>query len=290
MKDAIVAKLEELLNSEDFKDIQSQIGDIAREFRKAVQGVERELLDKFVADGNEADDFVAPKDEFDQRFDALMDTYGQKKEEYQQFKAERAARRAEEARKRAEENALKLKSQREIVEELRTLVESKDQSGQAFETFKGIQERWNQIGKVSHDKAAEVRADFGFLSDKFFHERKILRDMQAEDQRRNLDAKNDLISRIEALVPEDSVKELESQIKRIQAEWRKIGNVAWEIKDELYERYKAAGDQVYAKINAYYDERKDEHRDNLKQKITLCESAHAIAAETYERPQDWQSK
>src|SRR5690606_23824058 len=73
-------------------------------------------------------------------------------------------------------------------------------------------------------------------------------------------------------------------------QWREIGPVPRDKKEELWERFKAATQTINKKHQSYFDGRKQEQKNNLDAKIVLCEKAEEIADADIATHKEWDIK
>jgi len=285
MKQAIIDRFEALLNENDFKAVKAQFQDIKEELYEARKKERKEAFEAFKAQGGEPDEFEMPADPLNDKYKALLDVYGEQREVY---RAERAAR---DERKKAEQKE-KVKAQKEIVEKVKTLIAAVDgsQIGKAFDDIKALQNEWKEIGRVNNDESKAVQIDYNHQVDVFFHNINLMKEARAVDLGKNFEMKKELVDKIEGLMENDSIRKMESLIKKFQYEWRDLGPVPREYNEDLYTRFRTACDKVYDKINGHYDERRGEMQGNLKAKIALCEQVQAINAFGYDQHHEWQEK
>ncbi len=274
--ESVLARLEELLKQDDFVVIRNDIRPIIQDFRKIVRRHHFELRQEFVKGGGNEEEFVAPKLPEEVRFDEMMNTYGEKKEAWQQQRAEIAARRAEERKRREEENARRLEQKRELLKGLIEVVEKGEQSNETFQQVRELQKKWNDLGKTFGDEATKLQSQYSHQIDIFFYNKKISNQLRDMEHDRNLTAKLALLEQIEQLRALESVEKMASLMRKYQAEWNEIGPVTWEKRDEVFERFRTAADDIYGKIKGFYEGRREEQRENLKTKIDLCEQVQAL--------------
>ena len=70
-------------------------------------------------------------------------------------------------------------------------------------------------------------------------------------------------------MPSDHLQDFHNQ-------WREIGPVPQESKNEIWERFKEATSQINKRHHEYFEKQKDDQRKNLDAKIALCEEVEAI--------------
>lgn len=230
------------------------------------------------------------KDEHDSIFERLFELYNEKKAAHNAAREEERLRREEERKQREIELREKVKEQRIVIDELSQFVEGNDLSQAGFQTFKNIQTKWNDIGRVTLDEAKDTQSQYNHLVDIYFHNRGLAREAQAIEHERNLTAKSEVIAKVEQLIGSENANEMAAAMKKIQAEWNAIGQVAFNKKDEIYAKFKEAADQVYAKVQTFYDSRREANHKNHDIKMEVIEHVKGIVAGDYPTHEEWQAK
>ncbi len=278
MKEALIAQLEALLGQDDFKQIRNEIGSVIQDFKKTVRQEREGHLQAFKDAGGNPDEFVDSSDEFDEKFEALMVTYNAKKEIFQKEREEADARRAELQKQRETENKRKMDEQEALIKELAVLVESGDQSNEVFQQFKDLQAKWKEIGRVNSDteRAKTLMSDYNHQLDLFRYNRKIAFDLLELDFRKNLAAKELLLSKVEKILESENINEVASHIQQYQTEWKHTGPVPREYRDEINARFKELSDTIFQKIGVYYETRREQLQHNLESKKTLIDQVKEV--------------
>lgn len=285
MKDAVIAKLEALLENDNVAAIRDAVRDLRNEFNELRRSLRQEAFEQHKEaekerkeqekDKEKGDEdagnvrFEMPEDPLDAQFEALYTTF---KERLTAYKAQKAAERVE-----------KIKQKEAILEELKALSANVgDNIAHAFDSFNAIQEKWKGvgIGKPKNDHEKNLVMEYSHQCDLFFHNINMMKEMRDVDLQRNLEAKTGIIEKLKALLPVDNIRTLETELKKLQKAFNEIGQVPFDVKDTIYQEFREHGDALYAKVQEFYDIRRGEQRENLKQKIALCEEVHQIAQET----------
>ncbi len=293
MKDAVIAKLEALLQEDNIAKIRNEVRELRDEFNELRRKMRQEAFELFKEADKERREqakekdkdaevenvrFEMPEDPLDEQFNALYTT----------FKERLTAYRAQKEQEKAE----KIKQKAAIVEELKSFAGNVgDNIAAAFDRFNALQEKWKEIGKIGNDdKYKEVKMEYSHQCDLFFHNINMMKEMREEDLQRNLVAKTEILEKLKALIPLENIRTMESELKKLQKAFNEVGQVPFDVKDKIYQEFREIGDAVYAKVQEFYDARRGEQRENLKKKIALCEEVHQIAQETANltKPFEWQ--
>ncbi len=175
------------------------------------------------------------------------------------------------AKKEAEESNLRRK--KALLERLKDVVEKEENIGAAMTAYKEIHDAWKEVGDIPREKRQDIQSEYSRLLETFFYHIKIYRELREHDLHRNHQLKLDVIRRIQELSKVEHVKDVEQAIKTLQNEWDEtgpVGNGAWEgLKNAYWDAVRA----VYARIQAFYDEKRSELAANLELKKEIARKA-----------------
>ncbi|MGZ4090589.1 MAG: DUF349 domain-containing protein [Bacteroidia bacterium] len=258
MKTELIAKLEELL-TKDAGEVANDVRALQKEYQKLWTLEFEKAKQAFVDGGGKAKEFEYPKQPEDIKFESLMDKFAKLKKENEA--------------KQAAEQAKNLVIRQEIISKIKDLSKLSDNVGAAIKMLQELQTQWKETGAVSSHKYKEIQADYSKAIEEFYYNLKIYRDLQEHDLKRNFENKTELIEKLKAIMSLDNIKEAERLIKIYRNEWDEIGPVPNEKWEETKQQYKAALDEVYAKIKAHYHGIEEKKENNLQFKLGLIEKA-----------------
>ncbi len=275
-KEELAAMLEEVVRDPDVMKIKDQVTAIRVRFMQ----LNKEDMDKewenFLQDGGDKDSFQHVTDDAEKRFNAAFGI----------FKANRA-KQNELIDAQKEEN---LAQKQAILEELKTLIASEETLKKTYDDFRALQEKWKGIGQVPATENANLWNTYHFLVEKFFDKVNINRELRDLDMKKNLDAKIALCEKAEELLDEKSMSKAFKALQKLHEDWKEVGPVPQDKKDEIWERFKAATDKINAIRREHYSKIQDEQNANLETKTALCEKAEELIAEEYNSISVWQNK
>jgi len=214
------------------------------------------------------------QEELEKRFQELFSVY----------KSNRA-RFLEEQEKQKKDN---LEKKFQILEDLRSLINSEETLKKTYDEFKAIQDKWKEIGMVPRTEINNLWQNYHFLVEKFFEKVKLNKELKDLDLKKNMEAKIGLCERTEELLLEPSILKSFKQLQKYHEEWKEIGPVPTEKKDEIWERFKTATDKINDRRREYYTGIEEEHSKNLETKHALCQQAEELLASVNESLKDWQ--
>ena len=272
----LVVMLEELVQNVDIQSIKDKVAAIRLHFNKLNKEDLDNELDQFLQGGGEAESFQHVEDPIEQRFNTAFGI----------FKANRA-KQNEDLEKQKLENLAKKQA---ILDELKEIIASDDSLKKTYDDFRALQDRWKEIGPVPATENSNLWNNYHFLVEKFFDKVRIGRELRDLDMKKNLDAKIDLCEKAEELLDEKSITKAFKALQKLHEDWKEIGPVPQEKKDEIWERFKAATDKINQIRREHYSKIEEEQGANLEAKKTLCEKAEELIAEDYTSVNAWQKK
>lgn len=167
-----------------------------------------------------------------------------------------------------------------IIEKLNTLSDSAftriSEWNDRTKEIAAIQEEWNAIGAVPREKSKEVANQFWGLVKAFFNRKGEFFNSLDEQRAANMKLKEQLCERVEALKEEENFKDTADKIKRLQAEWKKVGPVSKKHSDAIYNRFRAACDYFFDRRKSFFDEKDQEYVANAKSKEELVAKLKAL--------------
>ena len=235
-----------------------------------------ELKKAFLTAGGEEKDFVAPEDEAESRIKELLNVYKEK----------RAAILAEEERVKAANYALKL----QLIDQLKALTESQEDFNKLYNDFKDIQQRWKEVKAVPQEHVNELWKNYQIYSEKFYDIIKINNQFRDYDFKKNLEMKTALCETVEKLQTEPDVVSAFHQLQKLHQQWREIGPVAKELREDLWSRFKAASTIINKRHQEHFEGLKAKEQENLEAKTAICEQIENIDFPALKSFKDWEEK
>ena len=272
----LVEMLEELVQNPDVQKIKDKVAAIRIHFNKLNKVDMDNELDQFIQGGGEAESFQHTEDQEEQRFNAAFGI----------FKANRA-KQTEDLEKQKLENLAKKQA---ILDELKEIIASDESLKKTYDDFRVLQDRWKEIGPVPATENSNLWNNYHFLVEKFFDKVRIGRELRDLDMKKNLDSKIELCEKAEELLDEKSITKAFKALQKLHEDWKEIGPVPQDKKDEIWERFKAATDKINAIRREHYSKLEEEQSGNLEAKKALCEKAEELIAEDYASVNAWQKK
>lgn len=209
--------------------------------------------------------FANPYVEIERGFKEMYASYRQSRAEY--------LRNLENTK---EEN---LKKKLQIIEELKELVERAEDVNSTFPAFRELQNRWREITLIPQSRAKDLWESYQHCVERFYDYIKINNEFRDLDFKKNLELKSALCEKAEALEKESNVVNAFRELQKLHEEWKELGPVAKEFRESIWERFKAATAIINKRHQSFFENLKEEQKQNLVKKSALCEQAEALANE-----------
>lgn len=269
-------RLQELMQQDLNSETDAVFKPIATEFEQLILSDKKEKLAAFLAEESDRteEDFEYKIPEEYSALQELIKQYRQKKKE------------AREARAQQERDNYKKKTA--ILEKIKEITGNEENIGKAFNQFNELKDTWNTIGRVPGNQHKELMNDFHRVVDEFYYNISLYKDLKEYDFKKNLQAKKDLVTKLNTLPALTSIKELDQQTKAIQSEWYEIGPVPKDEFENLKISFKEALTACFNKIKELKDQLVKEQADNLLKKQELVAKAKEVVAEQPEQAKQWE--
>lgn len=186
--------------------------------------------------------------------------------------------------------AANLKTKEGVIEELKALVAGEEDGeihNETFDKFRALQTKWRETGPVPLVAMKELWENYHLQVENFYNVVKINRELRDLDLKKNLEAKTALCEAAEALVDEKQIIEANRKLQKLHDDWREIGPVAQDVKEALWERFKAASTAINKKHQEHFDKIKEAQLANLEAKTALCEEAERLLEALPEKVKAW---
>ncbi len=162
-----------------------------------------------------------------------------------------------------EERGGNLERKQALVEESEKLAESTDWA-KAAARFQELQTEWQTVGPVPRDAARDLAQRFRTACNTFFTRRRDDLSSKKKEWNDNLEKKEALCARAEALAESTDWDAASAELKRMQAEWKTIGPVRRNKSEVVWNRFRAAADLFFERYH-------NRHRIALQGKIAEYE-------------------
>jgi hypothetical protein len=261
----------------DAKDVDEVSNDQIRRLRQHAGALHKATVEAdrkaFIAEGNAPEDFVEPQPNAD--LAAII-----------------AAIRDRKVARAAELDTLRLANldrKKAIINEINALAEDTDNVNRTFQKYRELQDEFNAVGDVPQTEETAIWKQFQDARERYSDNLKINKELRDYDFKKNLESKQQLLADADALVQEEDVITAYRKLQELHNKWRQIGPVAKELRDEIWNRFKAVSVEINKKYQSHFEERKAREKENEEAKTALCEKIEAIdlaAIKTYKGWED----
>ena len=254
----------------------SEIDSLKQAFYKLHNSEQEAAKKLFVENGGAIEEFVPQADTLEEEFKNTMSV----------IKEKRNALNAEQEKQKE----LNLQIKLSIIEELKELVESPEDANKNYTEFKKLQQQWNEVKIVPQARINELWKNYQLYVEKFYDLLKLNNEFREYDFKKNLEIKNHLCEAAEKLADEADVVSAFHQLQKLHQEFRDTGPVAKELRDEVWNRFKAASTVVNRRHQQHFEALKEAEQHNLDQKTVICEIVESIEYDELKTFSAWENK
>ncbi len=275
-KAEVLDHLKELAHNEETEIDKAEIAHLKTAFYYLLNQ-EREAAEKAYLDaGGDPAKYVALPDEDEETFKSEMNIIKE--------------RRQQAFLKQEEEKQANLKRKQEIIERIKALTTTPEEAGQAYQEVKALQDEWKEIKAVPAENASELWNNYKLALEFFYDLLKMNFEAREYDFKKNLEAKTALCVAAEKLGTEEDVVSAFHQLQELHNQFREIGPVARELREEVWTRFKQASSVVNKRHAAHFEAIRQQEEENLAKKTELCEKVEAITTDELKTSAEWEAK
>ena len=272
-KKEVIDRLKDIVSSDEAPS-KEEIDYLKTSFYK-IHIAERDAQQKaYIEDGGDPEKYQVVPDEEEEIFKAEMGVI-----------KERRAKLFEEQEKQRQSN---LEKKCEIIEKIKAMATSPDEANKSYNAFKELQQQWKEIGSVPPEKSNEVWRNYQLYVEQFYDLLNLNREAREYDFKKNLEAKTKLCEMAEALTNATDVISAFHQLQKLHQDYREIGPVAKDLREQVWTRFKAASTTINKRHQEHFEKLRTQEEDNLVKKTALCEKVEAIGKEENKGAGDWE--
>ena len=272
-KQEVLERVKELAHGEEMPQ-KDEVEYLKTTFYKLHIAEREEQMKAYIDGGGDPETYQVTPDEDEEAFKAEM---GIIKERRQQLFREQEAEK--------EEN---LKKKLDIIERIKAMLTTPEEANKAFQDFKALQQEWKDIRNVPADRANELWRNYQLYIEQFYDLLKLNNEAREYDFKKNLEIKTRLCEAAEKLADEPDVISAFHQLQKLHQEYRETGPVSKELREEIWQRFKAASTVVNKRHQQHFEELRNREEENLAKKTALCEKVEAVCAEENKGSADWE--
>ena len=274
-QEEVIKRLREI-NENACEADKQEIDQLKQTFYKLHKSDQEAERKAFIEKGGNAEDFTPTPNPLETLFKEIMG----------EIKEKRSALSAALEQEKEENLAKKL----EILEKMKTLTESTEDTTAIYNEFKQLQQEWNDIKQVPSGRQNELWRSYQLYTEKFYDMVKLNNEFREYDFKKNLEQKTHLCEAAEKLAEETDVISAFHQLQKLHQEFRAIGPVAKELRESLWARFKAASTVINRRHQQHFEELKEKEQNNLDQKTVICEIVESMEYDTFTTFSDWEDK
>ena len=184
--------------------------------------------------------------------------------------------RAAMVKARDEEYANNLALKREVLDKMEIIACNAEEVGQKYNEFQELQKQFKEIGAVDQQEVAGLWKRYTQLTEQFYDALKINKELRDYDFRKNLEAKLQICEEAEKLVQAPDVVDAFRKLQEMHEQWRIIGPVAPSVREEIWNRFKAASTEINKRHQVHFEQLKAQEHANEVGKTSICEKVEAI--------------
>lgn len=259
----LVGELQRLVKNEKVQAIGRHVSAIKYEFDQKFQEFIEQKKEEFVSKGGNEIDFrynsVAKR-----QFNEVYSDYREKRDQYY---------------KQLEQNLKNnLHNRLQIIEELKGLIDVEEDINTTYNNFKELQERWKNAGPIPRTNYNDVWRTYHHHMEIFYDFLHLNRELRDLDFKHNLEEKQKLVERAEALADEPDLGKAFRELQTLHKIWKEdIGPVDKEHREEIWERFSNATKAMHQRRQEHFQELEKVFEKNLEKKQEIIASIAHIA-------------
>ena len=279
-REELVNTLKEIVENGEITAIKEQVDCIKQMFYKRQQQERAEAINNEAEEVETEEVAAEPKqkqaDPIEAEFKSVMGIYREKRAAYH------AAIDAE--------YAANLEKKQAIIAKLEALISNEGDLNETIAAFRVLQSEWKEIGPVAPTNVTEIWKEYNHYQEQFYDLIKIDVALREHAFKKNLEDKTRIIEQAEKLGNEEDVVKSFRILQTLHDQWREIGPVARELRDEIWNKFKEASTVINKRHQEFFERLKAHEQEIEKEKtdaIELIENIDTQAITTYK---EWEDK
>jgi hypothetical protein len=261
-KSELVDTLMLIIENRPPAEIRGDVERIRVLFYKKLRQESDERKNKFLSEGGKPEEYRAWIDPDEARVKHILEKYREKRSDYNKVQE---AEKFENLRKKYE-----------IIDRIKELVNREESINKTFQEFRSLQNEWHSTGIVPQNSLKDLWENYHHNVEIFYDYIKINRELRDLDLKKNLEIKVQLCEKAEELLLEPNAVNAFRLLQDYHNQWREIGPVPQESKNEIWDRFREATSQINKRHHEYFENQKEEQRRNLEAKAALCQEVEAL--------------
>jgi len=259
----LTGELQRLVKNEKVQAIKKHVDGIKHEFDLKFQEFIDHKKEDFIAKGGNQIDFrynsVTKK-----QFNEVYSEYREKRNQYYKN-----------LEKSLKEN---LAHRLELIEELKGLINVEEDINTTYKNFKNLQEQWRSAGPIPRTDYNNVWRTYHHHIEIFYDFLNINRELRDLDFKHNLEEKQKLVVKAEALANEPDLGKAFRELQTLHKIWKEdLGPVSKEHREQIWELFSAATKTLHQRRQDYYKDLDKVHEQNLIKKQEIIATILGIS-------------
>ena len=272
-KEKIIERLETLAEHVE-QSGKAELDLLKQGFYKILKEERAQFRAQYLKDGGNPEEYAEPEEPLEPKFKKLMATV-----------REHLAKVQEEVERLKEVNLQKKKA---LLEQIKALAATPEDANKNYEQFRKLQEEWKTIKPIPAQSANEAWKNFQFAVEQYYDLLKENNALRDYDFKKNLEAKTLLCETAEKLAEDPDVIHASHQLQQLHQEFREIGPVAKDLREDLWNRFKVASTAINKRHAQYFEQLKAKEEENLEKKTALCEEIENIETANLQTYAEWE--
>lgn len=271
----LISELRNLVSEKPIQSIKNEVEEISLEFNSKFNEKLETNKEQFLAEGGNIIDFhyTSPSKK---EFNSVYYNYKEKRNHfYENLKNDLKAN---------------LQKRKELIEELKGLLNAEESINTTYKHFKDIQERWFEAGAIPKDKYNLIWNNYHHHVENFYDFLHLNREFRDLDFKHNLDHKLRLIIRAKELAQEENINKAFRELQMLHKMWKEeIGPVAKEYRDEIWDKFSEATKTIHDKRFIQMEALDKEFEVNYESKKQIIDEINSIAQKENPNHKEWQN-
>lgn len=170
------------------------------------------------------------------------------------------------------------------------MTEDTDNINKHYNRFQQLQQSFKESAELPASSVNDLWKNYQAYVERFYDLLKINKELRDYDFKKNLEQKQAICESAEALSSNEDIIAAFKALQQLHNEWREIGPVAKDLREDLWNRFKDASTIINKKYQQYFEARKDEEQKNEDAKTQLCLTIEAIEVDKLTSFNMWDEK
>ncbi|HAH56325.1 MAG TPA: DUF349 domain-containing protein [Flavobacterium sp.] len=272
--ESLIAELKNLVTNEKVMSVKDHIEEIKKSFLSKYYHLLEEKKEEFLAENPDTKEEFTYHSPLKSQFDQFYSLYRDNKNAH--FKSLQSNLKAN------------LENRLAIVEELKELINPQENIKDTLKHFNDLRERWKIAGPIPKDKYNHVWNNYHFHVENFYDYLHLDREARDLDFKHNLEQKQKIIARVEALVNEADINKAFRELQDLHKIWKEdIGPVSREHRDEIWNKFSELTKQMHDKREVLFEKMRGTELENLEKKKEIIAKIEVLATEKVNAHSQW---